>query len=658
SNGDLLIAFTAFFVGWVASRFWRIVCRLFHQYYSTGDPRDALHHQRLAILRNSETAESGLWGFSALYLSWRGSSRQPFMRSLPTVSTAVFCVCAFATASGFSSRISTGIGNEILLQGAGCGLPNRDATAGPANVTGVNLINAYRARLVRDAENYARQCYSPAGQGSGIFDCDRFVVNQLPISINENAPCPFDSDVCRSNTSNLLLDTGYLDSHVHLGLNAPPDERILFRHVYHCAPLKTEGRSINVTIDGEDYTKYYYGSMISGPGDNLTLSNYTFQAQSLDTQYTKKKSNPQSNYGGNFILVHIHSVSMNGTVVRSESGFIPGPEIHRSDGDVKVIFLVGNGVYFDEPTDDAWYQAHTPGAQAYYGLTAGLTQEYQSDEAASPMGCVEQFQYCNPSLPEDRRCGPLASFYDASLQAAPMFGLTPEDLMNNMTADDPMGSRYIWLANYLSSSATLPPSIIQALGARVLLSQQTLHDGYQTELPKDQWKLDVTHWWSTWLASLQAGYASTATGPQDPVMDDLLILPGDATQLAMCNSQKIQSTEYASFSLFGLCFIFLIGAAIIGMSYALDSIFEWFERRRKCKGHGSLEWKTNEILHLQRMGFESMGCGSWVRRVDSNATTIGRASDTFTTDKDSELGKADMDKEKKPDVRPSDSGHR
>lgn len=46
--GNLLIAFTATFVGIVATATWRLSCLCFHRIYSTSDPRDALHHQKQA----------------------------------------------------------------------------------------------------------------------------------------------------------------------------------------------------------------------------------------------------------------------------------------------------------------------------------------------------------------------------------------------------------------------------------------------------------------------------------------------------------------------------------------------------------------------------------------------------------------------------------
>lgn len=59
-QANLLIAFTASFVVFVGSRFWHIICLFLHQIYSTSDPRDALHHQRQVILRNSGTSDAGV----------------------------------------------------------------------------------------------------------------------------------------------------------------------------------------------------------------------------------------------------------------------------------------------------------------------------------------------------------------------------------------------------------------------------------------------------------------------------------------------------------------------------------------------------------------------------------------------------------------------
>lgn len=60
NNANLLIAFTASFVVFVGSRIWAIACLSLHRAYSTAKQRDALHHQRQVVLRNSSSSDSGL----------------------------------------------------------------------------------------------------------------------------------------------------------------------------------------------------------------------------------------------------------------------------------------------------------------------------------------------------------------------------------------------------------------------------------------------------------------------------------------------------------------------------------------------------------------------------------------------------------------------
>lgn len=287
SDANLLIAFTAVFVGFVAARFWRLVCLIVHRCYSTAEPKDIIHHQRQVILRNAASAESGLWKLVELWWAWRKLTpwRRPFSVLL-NVAFSLLCSVAFIVASGFSSRISSGVGDEVLIDGANCGVLWLD----------LGFSSAFDAQIARqmqvsvdsdNANNYATQCYS--SNALGVLDCASFVVKALPGSIDPKAPCPFKNGICRNNGSNILLDTGYIDSNDHLGVNAPPDQRIQIRNTLHCAPLKTEGHSSNHSILGHNFTKYDYGPYLSGPGDNVTLLNHTFQFKSLDTQYPDER---------------------------------------------------------------------------------------------------------------------------------------------------------------------------------------------------------------------------------------------------------------------------------------------------------------------------------------------------------------------------------
>lgn len=140
----------------------------------------------------------------------------------------------------------------------------------------------------------AQQCYSNT---ISTFDCTYFVKNNLHGTINGSASCPFSEEICRSNSSNIILDTGYIDSIEDLGMNSPQDESIKFRTVLQCAPLETHGYTSNKSTPTDNFTQYYYGSFLYG----LNTQDATFTVESLDSQYLRQADNPQSG-GRNMIL--------------------------------------------------------------------------------------------------------------------------------------------------------------------------------------------------------------------------------------------------------------------------------------------------------------------------------------------------------------------
>ncbi|KAH8883188.1 hypothetical protein GQ53DRAFT_847088 [Thozetella sp. PMI_491] len=608
-NGNLLIALTAFFVGWVSARFWKLICVAFHRYYSTQESRDGFHHQRQAILRNSATADSGIVDFGDLYWTWRRSAGTPLLRILPTLICAVICTCAFAVASTFSSQVSTGIGNEVLIDGAQCGLINSiNSGTVPANVSAMS--SARIARQINNAANYVQQCYTSDTGRSSVFDCTSYVAGRLPAITNSKATCPFKDGICRSNTSNLILDTGYIDSHVHLGVNAPPDMRILFRNVYQCAPLRTDGFTSEEQGQRTNYTRYHYGNVLRGPIYNRTMLNYSYEVNTLDSQYSSQSDNAFRTASLNFRLVYQNAAYFNGSFDVG-SDFIPIPSLDRPDAELSIHYLSGNGIYFNNPSNDDWYRASVPGPTAMILGINGSTTVYQPEEAASPLACLSQFQFCNPMLPSDKQCGPLTGLGDAVLGSSTLFNLPTDVLLSSDSAEDKRASQYFWFINVISLAAFRPSNIVMASGAKVLVSQQTLQSGFQGPLADDQWKLDVTNWWSMWLASLQSAFVTTASGPQEPALQVIGISPADAAQREICNNQMVQSADFTSFSVFGLFFIFLTGITVIVVSYTLDPLFNYLVRRHKYKDYKQLEWTANGTLGLQRLGFQVLGRGTW-----------------------------------------------
>jgi hypothetical protein len=104
---------------------------------------------------------------------------------------------------------------------------------------------------------------------------------KLPYTKSSNASCPFGDKLCVLAQGNLLLDTGYLDSHEYLGLNSGP--RFQFQLKRQCAPLQTKNFT-DVYTDQVDpsiqWMRYYYGEAFDGNSP----TNYTYKLRFNNTK--------------------------------------------------------------------------------------------------------------------------------------------------------------------------------------------------------------------------------------------------------------------------------------------------------------------------------------------------------------------------------------
>ncbi|KAK6083884.1 hypothetical protein SCUP515_01580 [Seiridium cupressi] len=559
---------------------------------------------------------------------------------------SIIYITAFTAAGGFSSTISTSIGDEVLLQSNYCGPLITNGTIDTEAV-----ISRLNSESLNNAANYVQQCYGhDPDQSSTTAACDRFVVSSLPTSVaNYTAECPFEHRICRSPHSTLRLDTGYLDSNDDLGLNAPGGERFAYRYVLHCAPLEIAGYTSHVTDNGTGtgWDRYHYANKTTGPNDNRTQTfDYLYEIEDLATQYVRRDRINLS--GLNFKVGYDLDLIFHG-----QSSFDWIPELSRSDGDLTIAFLSGNQVSFNEKMDDDWYRATTPWQSSYNPESSGRKQTYLPDVSASPMGCLEQWQWCNSAFPRNQGCGPLGSYLDALYSAAPLFGnLTSEDLdVDRPSSSDPTRNRFLWPTLVAFQYPTRLSHLLGTLGAKSLASQSRLFSGIQLALPNNQWQLDVLQWWSTVLASVQASCASassslmltmlvvdTAKGFNDPEYLPYRSPPLNPEEQKMCDSQKIRSSAHTSFSCFGIYFTFIVGALIVLASYLLEPILSCLHDRRKYKSYAHLEWVSHRSLQLHRLAHEELGGEKW-----SNCT-----SEVPTTDLDVPLASLDITNSRHP----------
>lgn len=239
----------------------------------------------MAVLRNSVSAVSTLWTSLQLAWCWRAVADGHLARTLPTIIFAASAFCAFTIAGGFTSSISSGIGKDVLIDGSQCGalLPSA------ARADTFSVVYPWVSQFMNDASNYAQQCYS--AHTTGTLDCTTFVESRLRFNSVLNASCPFSDNICRGNASNLLLDSGLISSD-DLGMNMPSDQRMFYREMLHCAPLRTDGFESNVNKGYTNFTRYWYGGSIWRSG------NWTNEAEDLDTQYRRRPENYNTNQNG------------------------------------------------------------------------------------------------------------------------------------------------------------------------------------------------------------------------------------------------------------------------------------------------------------------------------------------------------------------------
>lgn len=226
----------------------------------------------------------------------------------------------------------------------------------------------------------------------------------------------------------------------------------------------------------------------------------------------------------------------NGTVWLDQSHFVPIPQLYVSDADLLVAFLSPEGILFLNQTYDPWYRATVPGASFRY-VQGDARRLYIPDEAASPMGCVQRYQYCNSS----KKCGSLASLVDALTSVSTLFHLPSGYIWS--TADfshqlDATAKRFAMFQSILVlQGATGLLELLSVLGPSSLLASQHLSQSLMGPLPDNQWQLDVSHWFAIILASMQASSVNTARGPTDEALLPYFVTIEDEYQREMCNNQ-------------------------------------------------------------------------------------------------------------------------
>ncbi|KAI1344685.1 hypothetical protein F5Y15DRAFT_1042 [Xylariaceae sp. FL0016] len=590
-SANLLIAFVALWAALIAGHIWKIVCFGLHSWYSTPKSKDVLHHQRQVLLRNN--AGAGSSAFSVVEIVWAWRRMAALWSLLPLLACSVILAILLAVASGFSSSVATG--NKVLIRGLNCGIAI--SSLGNDSKIALTEYQPFSADFMNAAAIEATQCYENSSTSS--LSCGTFVKPRLNLHLDKNISCPF-GDLCASQWGNLQLDTGLLDSHEDLGLNAPKNERFSLREVSQCAPLRTDGYTDQWNIsDDRSYTRYWYGQV---------LFNFTYMASNdaiYEAQVTKRDAADDT-----YSIKPFTASWANGELT-SDSNLNPIADL-RTGGDISVMFLSAGGVVFTEKTLDPWYKAtHSTGSIRMASLQSSEPQRvevYGQDEPGSPMACTRKVQFCSPQIPGEDHCTALMTMNDAYAKVSHL--------------DEAASQRMTWTIDALTSLLDNPESVVNAMGEQSLLSRRTMVDGVQGPLPDNQWQLDVEHWHNVHLAAYQKLVVDVAAGSAATQLSAQWIRrPQNKQEMRLCNSQKVVSTAHVSFSVFGLLFILLGGLLIITLSFCMESLAALIQRKLKMDPYSRIEWISNSTLQLQRLAHEELGIGEWTNGDGAVPTT-------------------------------------
>lgn len=397
-----------------------------------------------------------------------------------------------------------------------------------------------------------------------------------------------------------------MDSHLDLGINAPPSSRLQLEKTTTCAPLHTKGfvEAVNASADPDGFgrdsdiiMKFYYGEL-------LNTTNITYW-------YNDHASFDQSPYSLSAVLANA------GPLDHSPGAFLPVPAINASNADVSLLFIASNSVRYQEACQDPVFSATDLVEDESLGMQV---RYFNPDRYVNVVGCTEQYRICNPTNNKCTEKLGIMQFQQTLIENDDELKLNS---LQNATATR--------LVLALQVTSIYHQTYTRLGGA--LQASDTLQGLDQFYLPPTQWHIEVSGWFDTGLARLQQKSQEYATGPSIVPDGSYVLHPNvslhleDAPWKVMCYSQIIHdSSDTMSFSIAGLAILLVLGTIIIFAGLVTDTIVGWIQIRLGKGVHAHTEWQVDNTLFLQKLLHEEMRLGSWD---SSGKLPVTRSSEVF-----------------------------
>ena len=622
TGANILIAMLALFVTMSGGQLWTILRYTLHQIRASDKSRtlSMLHNQEQVVLRNatSDIAAARL----LLELAWssRKNAVKSYHASTGIMVLAVIHFVFFLVAGTFSASLANA-GQAVLSRSPHCGSFNQtylamagdgiDAATNETFTLSVEFI-AKKEQDIQLSLEYARECYMSQDSNMSSSNCGTFQRPLLYWTTIQNGSCPFGSKTCLDSLDTMVIDTGLINSHNNLGINADYNDRLSYRRVTNCTILNDTAfmtGSINQTVTGWINQTDGTGTQ---PSLKVTYANYGRSLSDL-TDWTYAYSNFAdfyTNFSGQTTTPYqvFPAIAYGNSSDPSKSTFVPIHELKQSQADLTLLFLSFTGRYV-APIDDPWFSAHQ--LRVVNSRAALARSAYTRDRPVSTLGCTEQHQICT----NDGICTPLLGFDQVQNFVDSNFNLRPHQ---NVTLDRIMRVVADSVISQIVQGLAVSSTPMLAMNSRA-----TAITTLSLPLPSNQWQLEVEYWHSVAMAQLQRKFVQYGTG-QFAVRTAYILPPATESERWICENLMIRGTVFQSFSVLALALIVVFGSLIVLVSLYVENLGTYVQKQLRKGCTGREIWDDHDMLGPQ----------IWRKRFDEQSPSRNDSFETTQDEKD------------------------
>jgi len=601
-HGDFLIAALALIVTLTGEGLWKIIANVLHRVRAKDRDMDVQHLENQVILRNQTIPFDSALEFGKVAWAWRNSRFGSVGKTLSLMIWPLCIMVAFSVASIYSAKVSRPAyeANRILLTSSECGLVMPSLLSQQSVMGRLETQEKY-IQDMRQSRAYAEACYH--GE-SGPAACDAFAALRLPFEVDEQAECPFGQRCLLGSSGAVRYDTGRLDSHTYLGINANPADRIDFRITSTCSVLDIEDLR---TVFTEELTQQQLWNVSRAYlGPVMGISDWTYQHSDMLRMLEQPYSIQSFHQTDRTPDASDSRESSSGT-------WRPIEELQVGGADLSVHFVAANNVTYTDVVIDPLFAA---ARQLPYG-------GYRADNMFRVLACADQMQVCTQN---GDACSPMQglSILERDLAASEGFSPIQEATAVRIAVAFQQSSSYFVVAS-------TPQSALKASDLLISMAQDS------RALPADQWIRETTGWFETGLANLQLQIAqypnnfwstngsdtSGITPPSEYPRSEL----GDALS-ELCSRQMGRNTgSYQSFSIAGLLIIGIVAFLVLLTSLAVPSIPSFGSHL-----HKKVAYIADGKLQLLRQVLQARGLDGWERKsLNDEVPVLANGYDHATT---------------------------